>query len=65
VQTAFLKNLIFSCKKLKKNNILDRFDLLISKMIFKKYKKYHFDTFRHEKLFEKQQQPHSQTPSNP
>jgi len=28
-------------------------------------KKHHFDTFQHEKLFEKQQQPHSQTPSNP
>jgi hypothetical protein len=28
-------------------------------------KKHHFDTFWHEKLFEKQkqQQPHSQTPS--
>ena len=28
---------------------------------FKKIKKYHFDTFQHEKHFEKQLQPHSQT----
>jgi hypothetical protein len=35
---------------------LDRFDALISKIIFKKLKKYHFDAFRHEKHFEKQPQ---------
>jgi len=40
---------------------LDRFDALISKIIFKKLKKYHFDAFRHEKHFEKQPQPYSQT----
>jgi hypothetical protein len=36
---------------------LDRFDALISKIIFKKIKKHHFDVFRHEKHFEKQPQP--------
>jgi hypothetical protein len=40
---------------------LDRFDVLILKIIFKKIKKYHFDAFRHEKHFEKQPQLHSQT----
>jgi hypothetical protein len=40
---------------------LDRFDALISKMIFLKWKKYHFDVFRNEKHFEKQPQPHFQT----
>jgi len=40
---------------------LDRFDALISKIIFKKIKKHHFNAFRHEKHFEKQPQPHSQT----
>jgi hypothetical protein len=37
--------------------VLDRFDALISKIIFKKLKKKHFDTFWNEK----QPQPHSQT----
>jgi hypothetical protein len=33
--------------------------VLISKIIFKNKKKYHFDIFQHEKYFEKQPQPHS------
>jgi len=55
VQTAFPKNSNFLY-------VLNRFDALISKIIFKN-KKNHFDTFRHEKHFEKQPQPqpHSQT----
>jgi hypothetical protein len=41
---------------------LDRFDVLISKIILKKYKKkYHFDACRHKKHFEKQPQSHFQT----
>ena len=40
----------------------DRFDVLMSKMIFKKWKKYYWHIFRHEKLFEKQLLPHCQTP---
>ena len=44
--------------------VLNRFDALILKMIFKKMKKHHFDAFRHEKHFEKQPQPHSQTGNN-
>ena len=40
---------------------LDHFDVLMLKMIFKKWKKYHFDVFQHEKHFEKLPQPHSQT----
>jgi hypothetical protein len=50
-----------------KNNflyVLDRFDTLISKIIFKNKKKHHFDAFRHEKHFEKQPQPHSQKITN-
>ena len=35
----------------------DHFDILISKMIFKKYKKYYFDVFSSEKHFKKQSQP--------
>ena len=42
---------------------LDHFDVLISKMIFKK-KIYHFDIFRHYKHFKKVPQPHSQTALN-
>jgi hypothetical protein len=40
--------------------ILDRFEALMSKLIFLKIKKHHFDAFRHEKYFKKQLQPHSQ-----
>ena len=42
----------------------DHFDALISKMIFKNKKKYHFDAFPNEKHFEKQSQLHSQTGLN-
>jgi hypothetical protein len=35
--------------------------MLISKIILKKIKKHHFDAFQHEKHFEKQPQPYSQT----
>jgi hypothetical protein len=46
VQTAFSKSLIFFLQKIKIFlYVLDRFDVLISKMIFKKIKKNHFDTF--------------------
>ena len=40
---------------------LDYFDVLMSKMIFKKIKKHHLNVFRHEKHFEKLPQLHSQT----
>jgi len=33
----------------------------MSKIIFKKIKKHYWHAFRHEKLFEKQPQPHCQT----
>jgi len=33
--------------------ILDHFDALISKIIFKKLKKYYFNIFQHEKHFKK------------
>jgi hypothetical protein len=39
----------------------DRFNALISKIIFKKLKKNHFDAFSSEKHFEKQSSPHFQT----
>jgi len=52
-QPVFPKNSVFLY-------VLDRFDALISKIIFFK-KKYHFDAFQNEKHFEKQPQPHSQT----
>jgi hypothetical protein len=46
VQTAFSKILIFFLQKIKNFlYVLDRFDVLISKMIFKKIKKNHFDIF--------------------
>jgi hypothetical protein len=60
VQTAFLKNFNFFYKNFFLY-ILDRFDALILKIIFKKIKKHHFDAFQHGKYFEKQPQPHSQT----
>jgi hypothetical protein len=45
-RTAFSKSLIFFLQKIKIFlYVLDRFDVLISKMIFKKIKKNHFDTF--------------------
>ena len=37
---------------------MDRFDVLISKIILKKIKKHHFDAFQHKRYFEKQPQPH-------
>jgi uncharacterized membrane protein len=37
---------------------LDHFDVLILKIIFKKYKKYYFNIFSSEKYFKKQPQPH-------
>ena len=40
---------------------LDHFDMLVSKMIFKKLKKHHFDVFWHDKHFEKPPQLDSQT----
>jgi hypothetical protein len=43
---------------------LDRFDALILKIIFKKFKKYLFDAFRHKEHFKKQPQSHSQTGPN-
>jgi hypothetical protein len=54
VQTVFLKKLIF----LVCFGSFWRADL---KNNFLKIKKYYFDTFRHKKLFKKQQQSHSQT----
>jgi len=53
LQITFLKKLIFLY-------ILDRFDALISKIIFF-LKINYFDAFQYEKHFEKQPQPHSQT----
>jgi hypothetical protein len=41
--------------------ILNRFDVLILKIIFLKKTKHYFDAFQHEKHFKKQSQPHSQT----
>ena len=43
VQKAFLKNFKFFM-------ILDRFDMM-SKINFKKYKKYNFNTFLNKKIF--------------
>ena len=40
--------------------VFDSFDVLISKIIFKKIKKYHFDVFWHEKYFKKQSQSYFQ-----
>jgi hypothetical protein len=37
----------------------NHFDVLMSKIILKKIKKYYFDAVWHEKLFKKQPQPHS------
>jgi len=54
IKIHFLKK-----KKLNFLYVLDRFDALISKIFF--FKKIHFNTFRHEKHFEKQL--HSQTGS--
>jgi hypothetical protein len=31
--------------------ILDRFDMMMSKINFKKYKKYYFNTFLNKKIF--------------
>jgi len=46
----------------------NHFDVLMSKIIFKKLKKYDFNVFWHEKLFEKQPQsqpqPNFQTSKN-
>jgi hypothetical protein len=47
------KNSNFFLLKINFFYVLDRFDALISKIIFKNKKKYHFDAFRHEKHFEK------------
>jgi len=41
--------------------VLDHFDALISKIILKNKKKHYLDAFQHEKHFEKQPQPNSQT----
>jgi hypothetical protein len=59
-QLAFLKNSIFFLLKINFFYVLDRFDALISKIVFKN-KKHHFDAFWHKKHFEKQSQPHFQT----
>jgi len=40
---------------------LNYFDVLISKIIFKKYKKYIFNIFFSEKYFKKQSQQHFQS----
>jgi len=40
--------------------VLDRFDVLMLKIIFFLKKKNHWLVFQHEKLFEKQPQPHCQ-----
>jgi hypothetical protein len=42
---------------------LDRFDVLMSKMIFKKMKKHHWHAFWHEKLFEKHPQAATTLPN--
>ena len=58
-QPVFLKKSKFVfCKKLIFLFVLNCFDTLISKIFLKKH---YFDAFRHEKHFEKQPQPHSQT----
>ena len=45
-KTLFSKTLIFLC-------VLDRFNVLISKIILKKIKKYYFDAFRHKNTLKK------------
>jgi hypothetical protein len=41
------------------------FDALMSKIIFKKLKKYYFNAFSNKKYFEKQQLSNYQTPPHP
>jgi len=62
VNPCFQKNQFLFLLKIIFLYVLDRFDTLISKIIFKN-KKYYFDAFRYEKHFEKQLQPHSRTSS--
>jgi hypothetical protein len=64
IEPAFDQILIFFAKIECGLYFLDRFDVLVSKMIFKKMKKHHWHVFRHEKLFEKQLLPHCQTHSH-
>jgi hypothetical protein len=56
VNPCFQKNQFLFLLKIIFLYVLDRFDALISKIIFKN-KKYYFDAFQHEK----QLQPHSRT----
>jgi hypothetical protein len=60
-QTAFHLILKLFCLKLIFLMFLDRFDVLMSKINFKK-KKHYFDAFLSKKHFEKKLLPHPQTP---
>jgi uncharacterized membrane protein len=49
----------FLYKKINFLYVLNRFNMLILKITFKKYKKYHFNIFQHKKYFKKQPKTHS------
>jgi hypothetical protein len=55
-QPVFLKYSFFLLKVKYFLYVLDYFDVLILKIIFKKLKKNHFNTFQYKKYFEKQLQ---------